>query len=861
MDLNEEINPRLKEAFEHRPGRAFLSVSDERISGLLQALESDGASVLLTGEPGCGKSHLAREAAYALESAAQHPLQHILVEQFDELLDRYATDQQVSAKEASDLLLDSLQGQFPGRQLLIVALGIDRYHGHQASALELLVRARRVRFIGTANQVTGAADRIARDPAVRLLTVEPLTIEQSEAFLSRLLDVDRLSPRSLERWYAATLGNPHALATVALAAERRGVVQRARRVAWVSEMDDHAPVDFVAQLETFQPLEPLERAALELIAFAAPLHETTLLQLLDADAVSTLMNRQILTVRTDPMGLTSITTRLPILAAAVREHLSPIERTRLATLCFNALLSDDDTLTTASRQRLVRFGIEAGRELPTEWMWQAMRTAGRSGNLHYALRLALAAMPHEDALRSAEAILKACDIAHFLGLREELDQALFALTELLENFERLDSVPFVMQFSLAVASICFAPKYDGEPELALQAFDTWERHWQSRAIDVGQVAQACRMRVLSFSGRLRDAFAAVDRNAEARDLESEWFAAPAHTFEALLLVQKGRFQQALQIAETTRNLVLLYEISPTISGDLEGFTIFLAHWARGTTISARRALDQISDSTRADLSAVHERSGLVDLAIILFSLQEARWYDAAELAERLIGTLRVNDPFKITQIVQAALALALAAVGEQTRARAALVESGHQRPGLSATLHGLAANLTLQARHWLRDADRLDHAQRLADWARSEELPLIELKALDVIAHESKQIDKGLLARAEELAELVDPPVGGAILAHIRAMSLGAQSGGDAEERLLSELGIWLPLPLASGLTGREREVALFIALGYTSKQVAERLHLSARTVETHLTHVYTKLGIEGREALRHWFTHGREIA
>ena len=81
----------------------------------------------------------------------------------------------------------------------------------------------------------------------------------------------------------------------------------------------------------------------------------------------------------------------------------------------------------------------------------------------------------------------------------------------------------------------------------------------------------------------------------------------------------------------------------------------------------------------------------------------------------------------------------------------------------------------------------------------------------------------------------------------------------DADERLLSELGIWMPLPPVTQLTGREREVALFTALGYSSRYVAERLQLSARTVETHLTHVYTKLGIDGREELRHWFSRERE--
>ena len=119
--------------------------------------------------------------------------------------------------------------------------------------------------------------------------------------------------------------------------------------------------------------------------------------------------------------------------------------------------------------------------------------------------------------------------------------------------------------------------------------------------------------------------------------------------------------------------------------------------------------------------------------------------------------------------------------------------------------------------------------------------PLVELKALDVIAHQSPRPDPALQARAELLSLMVNQPVGPAILSHIRALQLG-EGAADADERLLSELGIWMPLPPVPQLSGREREVALFTALGYSSKYVAERLQLSIRTVETHLTHVYTCL-------------------
>jgi DNA-binding CsgD family transcriptional regulator len=52
-------------------------------------------------------------------------------------------------------------------------------------------------------------------------------------------------------------------------------------------------------------------------------------------------------------------------------------------------------------------------------------------------------------------------------------------------------------------------------------------------------------------------------------------------------------------------------------------------------------------------------------------------------------------------------------------------------------------------------------------------------------------------------------------------------------------------------LTRREREIARLAADGASSKQIADRLFLSVRTVDNHLQNVYTKLGITSRARLR----------
>jgi DNA-binding NarL/FixJ family response regulator len=51
-------------------------------------------------------------------------------------------------------------------------------------------------------------------------------------------------------------------------------------------------------------------------------------------------------------------------------------------------------------------------------------------------------------------------------------------------------------------------------------------------------------------------------------------------------------------------------------------------------------------------------------------------------------------------------------------------------------------------------------------------------------------------------------------------------------------------------LTSRERDIATLAARGHSSKDIAERLYVSVRTVNNHLQSVYAKLGVSGRHEL-----------
>ncbi|NUT54561.1 MAG: helix-turn-helix transcriptional regulator, partial [Thermoleophilia bacterium] len=84
-------------------------------------------------------------------------------------------------------------------------------------------------------------------------------------------------------------------------------------------------------------------------------------------------------------------------------------------------------------------------------------------------------------------------------------------------------------------------------------------------------------------------------------------------------------------------------------------------------------------------------------------------------------------------------------------------------------------------------------------------------------------------------------------LARAAFEELGAASWA---ERARNELGAIGGRTRVEGLTPAERRVAELVAEGRTNAEVAAALFLSERTVASHLTHVYAKLGVRSRTEL-----------
>lgn len=91
-------------------------------------------------------------------------------------------------------------------------------------------------------------------------------------------------------------------------------------------------------------------------------------------------------------------------------------------------------------------------------------------------------------------------------------------------------------------------------------------------------------------------------------------------------------------------------------------------------------------------------------------------------------------------------------------------------------------------------------------------------------------------------------------LAHDAFARLGAERELAGTRERLRELGVRPPVKAVSagtaGMTGRELEIARLVAQRQSNKEIAARLDVSPRTVSTHLSNIFAKLGVESRGAL-----------
>jgi DNA-binding CsgD family transcriptional regulator/tetratricopeptide (TPR) repeat protein len=235
----------------------------------------------------------------------------------------------------------------------------------------------------------------------------------------------------------------------------------------------------------------------------------------------------------------------------------------------------------------------------------------------------------------------------------------------------------------------------------------------------------------------------------------------------------------------------------------------------------------------ADL-AIHSYGLRADIA-----LRAGRYDEALDWCERTVEMIR-SMPGGMPSDTPCWLVLAYAVVGRNDAAHAALAEA-RALPGDLARWHGRPVVLAAAEAILNGDDAGVDAALASATGRMPFDLALLRVLAAEIV---------GGPARARWLREALD-------------LYESAGESGDAPRvrRLLREAGGSVPrrrrttgaVPdafAAHGVTAREAEVLQLLGDGLTNAAIAERLFISVRTVETHVSSLLTKLHVETRGQL-----------
>lgn len=356
---------------------------------------------------------------------------------------------------------------------------------------------------------------------------------------------------------------------------------------------------------------------------------------------------------------------------------------------------------------------------------------------------------------------------------------------------------------------------------------------------------------LAMTGRTAQAIAAAEAGlADHGALGDELaIAHPAmHVVnQVFALTEAGRLAEAEQLARAGAETVATSRV-PIAQ------IFFAANLGRVATLQGRIATARRYYSEAAGLADATRFAGPRRLALSGLAVACAMLGDAAAAAQALAQ--RDAGPSFGFRGPEQDLADAWTAQVSGQPAEAAR-QLGEAVARAAATGHRTAESWLL---HDLVRMGGQDAVGRLRELAAECDSPLVSARARHALAARARDATE-LAAAADDFAAL------GAMLLAAEAAAGAAEayrSSGEpraaaAELRRSGVLaatceGASTPglihADSAVALSGREREIVILAAKGLASKDIAERLYLSVRTVNNHLQHAYAKLGVSSRAGL-----------
>ena len=740
-----------------------------------------------------------------------------------------------------------------------------------AQALALLVRQGEVQVVATMRPVGATTSpwlELWKDGLAERLDLRPLDPVATEALVEESLG-GPITGDTGRRIWRQTLGNPnlvrellrHEVETGALV-ERNGIW-----IGLIGAGPGPRILDTVGR--DLERLSDPERAALELVALAEPVPVSCLDGLVEAAVLDGLVHDGLVVTRTPGVAPASggapsfdeplspvVQLSPPAYADAVRALVPLSRRRQLFALMRSARTGFPTTSESpAGLLRAVLWALECDIHQTGERLLRAMRAAVSSCRPEIAVQVASAALrqPLGGTGPQIDVLLVRAHAWRLLGESGRAAADLLEVSQLLTH-DHTGPDHRLRQIQLAEQTADLHQYHGDDPDGSLELIDELldELH-EDADPELRSALEVSRLTRLGAAGRFTESIepslarlrGAGHGSAHVLDLT---------TPTVLGLAQTGRLAEATALASRSlRSAEVHAQRAPWLAARIRSTQLLVHLWSGDLDGAERAAVPRACGDPSHPLQYAVDNIGRG-----LLAAARGLWTDALREHHAASASLGLIDPSGFLAYAAAAEAVAAAALGDRAAALR-LVETARLAPQrASAMIESDLRLLIVDAQLWLLQPTLRGEALTLARWSADRGLHRTELEALHrvVVAGQllgvADPTDVAVLTRMGHLAAAVSGARGRALLAHATAIVTGDAEIVSIAARDLAAHGLWLPTVRPSArLTAREREIAGLAAGGLSSRAIAERLTLSVRTVDSHLSRVFTKLGVRSRQELR----------
>ncbi|MBU1250932.1 MAG: LuxR C-terminal-related transcriptional regulator [Actinobacteria bacterium] len=881
----------------------------DHVDRLVDALAARPARAqMLRGPSGVGKTTVAATAASALAAKGRTIVPVVALDELRDVplgalspllgAERFAPHDDVADRLQQ---LIALVGAHADTYLLVVD-DAPLLDATSAAALYQLVRVFAVPALLTARDehpMTGALARLLHEDLVTVTEVPGLGLDQTRELLRRRLGAEP-RPETLRTLFDVTRGNPLFLRELVLSAERTG---RVRSGPYGVELDpSRVPPHIIGTVASrLDTLRDDQRRFAELLAVAQP-WPATATRAEDLDTVDDLVAGGFVVASGEGAGgegasgegdRAHLRLAHPIFAEALLADLEPAARNRLRESAARRLLA---LPSPPVRFTAVCLLLDAGATVARDDTLWAARYAHAVGDHERAIAAAdrvLATATEEDAPALATAHVTRAAALSALGRVEEADEAFARAEASARAGAAAETLAIVhLRWGQHTALRRHEPRAAADRIVSiLDDLDATGRallepdlaKWRLMAGDREVLASHVIPPATLDRARGADPAPGAGPGDAAEHAAGHAAELTAALGTAMIATMAGRIDDASAAIASGRPLAARFAEVVPYGESLLDLSAFLVDVARGRIDDARA----FAEARRLEPFA--ESSGVWSYALALIHLHGGRLHDAAPLAVLAVDQLRWRD---FTGLLGPALALAStvhAQRGDQASARAFLdaLEPAHHDdvkvrlqaaeaqawlaaaegdPESASAALTSAVRVGVEAGHLLLAALTATVALRLS--SGGEVLDLVSSAAaasgapfLELVRRAAEAREHHDAAAAVELA----PALTTAGLGALAFGLVSAAPGWEPDDRMLvrrarvtaSELSRTVVSPSRprharddAGLTEREWTVATAAARRERSREIAERLGVSVRTIDNHLSNIYRKLGVRGRTEL-----------